>query len=165
MLKEHTSWPDGKVDDAKPYDGRLKDFIEGEERWLRQVAVDFHLGGFDHDTMLVPAIFPMVAAVQAKYIHSADFFGPGIFVQYRKPDDADGDWMSHHSGYRLFLERSTPNSVVILTASNPHVAASVDILVEGNPPDEWVESVIRTYYTARRTTVVAQSRWRSTPRG
>ena len=165
MLKQVIQWPEGSVNDAKPYEGSLKDFIEGEEQWLAQALVDFHLGGFDHDSMLVPGTFPMVAAVQTKYIHGADFFGPGIFVQYgEKPEDEDEGtgWMSHHSGWRLFFERNTPQSVVLLARGGPY--SSVEFFVEGEPPEEWVESVIRAYYTARRAVAVAQSRWRATSR-
>jgi hypothetical protein len=150
-------FPEGSVKDAVRYDGPLADWITLEEAWLASVLRDFQLNGFSHDAMLVPAIFPMVDLVQHKNIHGADFFGPSIFVDYDEEPENDfpGSGSSHHSGWRLLVDRNKAGGIVLLAQSNPHNA--IEILIEGKPPEEWVEAVIKTYYTARRAATVIQA--------
>ncbi|HSX14888.1 MAG TPA: hypothetical protein VLE72_03210 [Candidatus Saccharimonadales bacterium] len=158
MLKDKTKgFPDGSVKDCVRYDGPLKDWIAAEEDFLASVQRDFQLYGFDHESMFVPAIFPMIGAVQTKFIHGPDFFGPSIFVEY---DNPEGTEYSHHSGWRLLKDADRPGGIVILSVSNPNTRG-IDILIEGEPGEEWIQEVIKTYYTARRTAAVVQSRVRA----
>lgn len=153
------TYPEGSVKDCRPYDGDLKEWIAAEEAWLNEQTRNFGLYGFNHETMLDTAAFPMVAAVQGKYIHGADFFGDSIFVDYGESRDPENpDQGSHHSGWRLLREVNRAEGLVFLSRSNPNTCG-IEILVEGEPPSEWVEEVIRAYYTARRVAMVAQSRY------
>jgi hypothetical protein len=159
MLKNKArGFPPGSVKECERYDGRLKYWIASEEEYLAGIDRDFQLYGFDHSSMLVPAIFPMVGEVQSKGIHHPDFFGPGIFVEYDDPPE--GEDYSHHSGWRLLKDADEPHGIVMLSVVNPNLCG-VEILVEGEPGEEWVEEVIKTYYAARRTAAVMQSRVRA----
>lgn len=164
MLQDKTDeFPPGSVKDAKRYNGSLKDWIQDEEKWLHENQKNFRLYGFDHETMLISGIFPMVGVVQGNYIHGPDFFSSGLFVNYdeNSQDSKSRQGRSHHSGWRLLKDAGEPHGIVLLSVSNPNTGG-VEILVEGKPPKEWVEDVIKTYYTARRTAMVAQAHFRAT---
>lgn len=165
MLKDMTrEYPPGSVKDCVRYTGPLKGWIAAEEKYLAGIQQDFRLYGFDHESMIGAAIFPMIGAVQPKYIHGGDFFGPGIFVEYDEPNDKLTDEKaSHHSGWRLLKDADGPNGIVLLSVLNPNTGG-VEILIEGDPGDEWIEEVLKAYYTARRTAAVTQSRIRAVSR-
>lgn len=155
-------YPEGSVKDCTRYRGPLEAWIAAEERFLEDAQRNFRLYGFDHESMFVSAIFPMIAAVQRS--NEGDFFGDGLFVKYeeRGPEQSfpfDGE-SSHHSGWRLLRAPKRAQGIVLLSRSNPNTCG-IEILIEGDPPAEWVEEVIKTYYTARRTAVVVQAHYRA----
>ncbi len=114
MLKNRSKgFPPGSVKDCARYDGPLQDWVGNEEEYLQQIARDFGLYGFDHESMLVPAIFPMVDLVQRNWIHGQDFFSGGIFVEYDEPREfLTDEKASHHSGWRLLKDADKPGGIV-----------------------------------------------------
>lgn len=160
MLQTKGDYPPGSVKDCVRLSGPLADWAAAEEAWLKEQSENFGIYGFDHVTMIVPAIFSMIGAVQRNWISGPDFFSDGLFVFYDEPRKPDNPGQgSHHSGWRLLREADQPEGIVLLSRSNPG-CSGIEILVEGDPPKEWVEEVIRAYYTARRTAMVAQSNFR-----